>query len=107
MKKVICECGSSKWIPTGNSTTETIFNGRTWIEYRCASCGKYYNQEQPRTGYSEPIGVEIWDNEPEILEVGKVINEMGLANNFLNDATCPTTIDDVSTIAEPSKVRYE
>jgi len=107
MKKVICECGSSKWISTGAAITETIFNGRSWIEYRCANCGKTYNQEQSRPESADTVGIELFEQDDNNNEYGKDIVGDTCVVSISGGNLTETIIDYDATIAEPSKVRYE
>ena len=116
MKKVICECGSSKWVLKNSLVYNCIPPIHADI-YACAKCGKTYEKTTQLTMEEYYPEVEIFDNE-QIEEID--ISTIDLSYHVEKTTTQSddlTGIDgledmssiatDVSTLAEPSKVRYE
>ena len=63
MKKVICECGSSKWILKECISYACIPPIHADI-YECAKCGKTYEKRTQSSLQEYYPEIEIWDNEP-------------------------------------------
>ena len=105
MKKVICECGSSKWI-LKESLVYTCIPPIHADIYECVECGKTYEKTTQSSLEEYYPEIEIFDNE---LLTETDINKITWEHNqhLTGTQSTVTFIDGVRTLAEPSKVRYE
>ena len=103
MKKVICECGSSKW-RLKECFTYTSIPSIDVEMYECVECGKTYEKRIQQTMGEMYPEVEVFDNEPEKLVVETSGDFYGFSSGT-GDIT-GTIIND-TIINEPSKVTYK
>jgi len=106
MRKVICECGNSKWV-LKESLTYTCIPPIHADIYECTKCGKTYEKTTQSTLEEYYPEVDLYDNEK--LELGTTGDYFGDCFGVTEGDTASLTDVgiDSCTQSELSKVTYE